>query len=76
MGINETVLNGFVEWGSPETVGNGSRNHFVELAHRAEAAVLMRSLRATLHKLLFLRMLSSVQHYIREITWEVISPKS
>jgi hypothetical protein len=27
-------------------VGNGSRNHFVELDHRAEAAVLMRSLRA------------------------------
>jgi hypothetical protein len=28
-----------------ETVGNGSRNHFVKLDHRAEAAVLMRSLR-------------------------------
>src|SRR6266436_7708404 len=29
-----------------ETVENGSRNHFVELDHRAEATVLMRSLRA------------------------------
>jgi len=28
-----------------ETVGNGSRTNFVELDHRAEATVLMRSLR-------------------------------
>jgi pantothenate synthetase len=30
-----------------KTVGNGSRNYFVELAHRAKAAVLMRALRVS-----------------------------
>jgi hypothetical protein len=40
-----TVSNGFSCRGLEETVRNGSRNYLVELDHRAEAAVLMKSLR-------------------------------
>jgi hypothetical protein len=44
--LRETVSNGFLlEESLEKTVEDGSKNHFVELDHRAKAAVLMRSLR-------------------------------
>jgi hypothetical protein len=42
--LKETVLTVFAE-SLGNTVENGSRNHFVELDHRAKAAVLIRALR-------------------------------
>jgi hypothetical protein len=45
-----------------ETVGNGSRNHFVELDHRAEATVLMRSLRV------------AHNFFCELLIWNLISP--
>ncbi|HBB86486.1 MAG TPA: hypothetical protein DC047_02590 [Blastocatellia bacterium] len=45
---DEPFLTVFVAEGSEETVRNGLGNHFVGLDHRAEATVLMRSLRVPL----------------------------
>jgi len=49
--VKKPFLTVFVASEGKETVGNGSRKHFVELDHRAEASVLMRSLRVIRHTL-------------------------